>query len=395
MQQQFSQQVAQHQLQLQQQAAAQAPQHQQQGEGAYEWSGSSLEQQQYLLFLQQQHQHMQQQHVQTQAAPRGEDAALIARVSELLPDFDSYFGAEEADPRSSFYRIPSFRTRTGSAHHERHSSLGLNLKLLDEIAEAGLEHEAAQYGEELPPSSSAGSGAGAGAPAQPLFGNLFNQRGGSMALGAGAAPRNSLLPTWATAAVRLHAAGGAQGFATASARSSALAFSSLMDKKLSPSPRNSADGLVGAPVPPSIDADLSKGRSGAADAGRARKAMAVKKNILVKESATKDGKKKTTVVVPKSTLTSVNLNKDVAVDASSFPLSVKKRPLTSKFKGVCWYKRTNKWVVQVKLQGVRAHIGYFDNELQAAQAYTNAMEEINLKLGNKFKMPAASTEMTQ
>ncbi len=63
-------------------------------------------------------------------APRGEDAALIARVSELLPDFDSYFGAEEADPRSNFYRIPSFRTRTGSAHHERHSSLGLNLKLL-------------------------------------------------------------------------------------------------------------------------------------------------------------------------------------------------------------------------------------------------------------------------
>ena len=50
--------------------------------------------------------------------------------------------------------------------------------------------------------------------------------------------------------------------------------------------------------------------------------------------------------------------------------------------------------MQVKLQGVRAHIGYFDDELQAAHAYTNAMEEINLKLGNKFKMPGAAAGMT-
>eukprot|EP00514_Thraustochytrium_sp_LLF1b_P004222 CAMPEP_0184525388 /NCGR_PEP_ID=MMETSP0198_2-20121128/10070_1 /TAXON_ID=1112570 /ORGANISM="Thraustochytrium sp., Strain LLF1b" /LENGTH=215 /DNA_ID=CAMNT_0026916841 /DNA_START=292 /DNA_END=939 /DNA_ORIENTATION=+ len=47
---------------------------------------------------------------------------------------------------------------------------------------------------------------------------------------------------------------------------------------------------------------------------------------------------------------------------------------TSRFRGVCWYKRTNRWVVQLKVRGVRRHVGYFEDELQAAAAYDRALQ---------------------
>jgi len=64
-------------------------------------------------------------------------------------------------------------------------------------------------------------------------------------------------------------------------------------------------------------------------------------------------------------------------------LSTKPKPLTSKYKGVCWYKRTQKWVVQIKQQGIRAHVGYFTDEVEAAEAYQTAMEAIKSKIPAK------------
>ena len=58
----------------------------------------------------------------------------------------------------------------------------------------------------------------------------------------------------------------------------------------------------------------------------------------------------------------------------------KARPLTSKYKGVCWYKRTKRWVVQVKLHGIREHVGYFQDELEAARAYRKFMLDVTQKL---------------
>ncbi|GBG24998.1 Hypothetical Protein FCC1311_012152 [Hondaea fermentalgiana] len=54
------------------------------------------------------------------------------------------------------------------------------------------------------------------------------------------------------------------------------------------------------------------------------------------------------------------------------------RRLTSRFRGVCWYKRTKRWVVQLKMAGLRKHVGYFKDELKAAQAYEEALREIQL-----------------
>lgn len=42
---------------------------------------------------------------------------------------------------------------------------------------------------------------------------------------------------------------------------------------------------------------------------------------------------------------------------------------SSKFKGVHWYPRSAKWRSDIKADGRKKHIGYFDNEINAARAY--------------------------
>lgn len=47
----------------------------------------------------------------------------------------------------------------------------------------------------------------------------------------------------------------------------------------------------------------------------------------------------------------------------------KSRPGTSKFKGVSWTTREQKWRAVIMLDNKQTHIGYFDSELHAAKAY--------------------------
>jgi len=47
-------------------------------------------------------------------------------------------------------------------------------------------------------------------------------------------------------------------------------------------------------------------------------------------------------------------------------------PPTSEFPGVCWDKSKSKWRVQIKLTGRNIHLGYFDIEADAAEAYLRA-----------------------
>ena len=53
--------------------------------------------------------------------------------------------------------------------------------------------------------------------------------------------------------------------------------------------------------------------------------------------------------------------------------------ITSKHRGVCWYRRTKKWVVQTKVNKKRVHVGYFSDEEEAAKAYLVAVANINQK----------------
>jgi len=50
-------------------------------------------------------------------------------------------------------------------------------------------------------------------------------------------------------------------------------------------------------------------------------------------------------------------------------------PKSSKFKGVCWYKREKKWTARINKKGKRKHLGYYDDEIEAAQAYNEAAQK--------------------
>lgn len=51
----------------------------------------------------------------------------------------------------------------------------------------------------------------------------------------------------------------------------------------------------------------------------------------------------------------------------------KKKPGTSKYKGVYWFPKRNKWIARMRINGHTTHLGCFVNEIDAAKCYdTNA-----------------------
>ena len=59
-----------------------------------------------------------------------------------------------------------------------------------------------------------------------------------------------------------------------------------------------------------------------------------------------------------------------------------KNKKTSKYKGFSWFKACNKWKAQIKLNGKSFHLGYFDNEKDAARAYNNKALELFCEFAN-------------
>ena len=49
---------------------------------------------------------------------------------------------------------------------------------------------------------------------------------------------------------------------------------------------------------------------------------------------------------------------------------------TSKYKGVCFQKRENKWKAKIRFNGKGIHIGNFDEEIDAAKAYDKKANEL-------------------
>lgn len=50
-----------------------------------------------------------------------------------------------------------------------------------------------------------------------------------------------------------------------------------------------------------------------------------------------------------------------------------KKNKTSLYVGVCWYKKTNKWLSCIRINGKKKHLGLFKNEIDAHFAYKNAL----------------------
>lgn len=49
--------------------------------------------------------------------------------------------------------------------------------------------------------------------------------------------------------------------------------------------------------------------------------------------------------------------------------------MSSKYKGVCWARLPKKWKAGIKVNGVRIHLGYFNDEETAGKAYSDAAKK--------------------
>ena len=56
--------------------------------------------------------------------------------------------------------------------------------------------------------------------------------------------------------------------------------------------------------------------------------------------------------------------------------NLKRFKSSSEYVGVNWYKRLNKWVAKIWVNGKKKHLGYFINEYDAHLAYQKALKEI-------------------
>lgn len=62
--------------------------------------------------------------------------------------------------------------------------------------------------------------------------------------------------------------------------------------------------------------------------------------------------------------------------ANKWNTQKQKRDKSSKYKGVCWHKTNKKWWAYIHLNGNRKHLGFFDNEDDAGEAYNQGALEL-------------------
>ena len=95
---------------------------------------------------------------------------------------------------------------------------------------------------------------------------------------------------------------------------------------------------------------------------------------MVKQAA-RNATKKKGAVMKKKTVTKAKQKKEQdhhhASSSSSSP------SIRSKFVGVSWYMRDKKWTAQITIDGKFKHLGYFDDENEAAYKYDEQAALLN------------------
>lgn len=69
-------------------------------------------------------------------------------------------------------------------------------------------------------------------------------------------------------------------------------------------------------------------------------------------------------------------NMRICTKAENMHNQLIRKGMSSQYKGVCWYRPSAKWKAQIKHNGKLIYLGYFTNELEAAQVYDAAAREL-------------------
>jgi len=64
----------------------------------------------------------------------------------------------------------------------------------------------------------------------------------------------------------------------------------------------------------------------------------------------------------------------------------------SQYTGVIWNKKTNKWTSRIQIKGKQKYLGYFDSEEEASQYYQDALKSIEEGTEIKVKKPKFSSK---
>jgi hypothetical protein len=75
-------------------------------------------------------------------------------------------------------------------------------------------------------------------------------------------------------------------------------------------------------------------------------------------------------------------NLRLATQAENSRNTKKRQGLTSKYKGVYWYKRYEKWKASINNNGKSIHLGYFEDEYEAHLAYCKAAVKLQGEFAN-------------
>lgn len=72
----------------------------------------------------------------------------------------------------------------------------------------------------------------------------------------------------------------------------------------------------------------------------------------------------------------INLRICTARENASFDNKINTKNKTSKYIGVSWNKKCNKWVSQIYYNKKKIYLGLFTNEIDAFEAYNNKLKEL-------------------